>query len=249
MVSVVLLPRLSYEHSLQQRMKLSSLKNPQEAYSVEVLHEMFQDSNTFPPTGGNTVKLDTLLELREQAIKTLDDLSRERSSLAGGTDYDIHIGQLLHVFSSDSISEMGVPEVWDFLTLVLLPDVALRRFPLNGTAALARYTGGNRRHVFQRLWKRWRVFGEEMVQQGNLTEDDYQALLERKFILERPSLARAVAEKITSSNLQGDIRRQHTRLFLRLLMQISGLVIIDTQDRDHVRGLLNHMHELAAKNI
>lgn len=51
-------------------------------------------------------------------------------------------------------------------------------------------------------------------------------------------MARAVATALESSPLKGDNRRQQTRVFLRQMIQVSGLIVIDENDEEHLLGLI-----------
>lgn len=206
----LLFPRLSAEDAGRIRTKLRKATAP--FFDRAEFDEALESSNAFPATGGRRVRHDELLKLRDDccAARTLTTSS-----------FDLEVGRALYEASRGSIGEFGNPGVWDFLTLVLLPDIANQRF---GTSSAARVTGGHRRHVFQRLWRRWNVFGSEIVESGFLTEDDYQALLERTLTSQDRLLARCAVNAIRSSGRSGQARREFTRVFMRQLVQLSGLV-------------------------
>src|SRR5690625_2323728 len=183
---MILLPRLSTEKSTQRLDILSSGSDKETIFSESLAREFFHDDKAFPVTGGNPIDFDTLLEFHRESHSIFASLPHKGQTNDFSSAFDLAFGQLLFQAFPDSTSELGVPEVWDYLTLLLLPDFAQARFPATDRGAKFRYQGGHRRHVFQRLWKRWKVLGGEIVLSGQLTEDDYQAILERKFFLERP---------------------------------------------------------------
>lgn len=248
MSTTILLPRLSAERGQQIRARLSQITDLSGAFERSAADELYQAPKAFPVTGGDPIAFGKLMEIREESIVLMSQLDAEPSNKFN-TKFDIAFGRLLFTHFQDSQSELGVPEVWDFLTLVILPDIALRRFSVADKAGQSRITGGQRRHVFQRLWKRWKVFGEKIVLTGKLTEDDYQALLERQFFLERPEVAQVVALAIIDSPLTGDARRSQTRLLLRQLMQLSGVVVFDPLDLPHLNNMVLQMRELVAKSL
>ncbi|MGO1850552.1 hypothetical protein [Microbacterium sp.] len=129
-----------------------------------------------------------------------------------------------------------------------MPDLAVKRLHIGtepvtaSSSAVKRITGGDRRHIFQKLWKRWQAFGPEVVESGRLTEDDYVATLERNITLERGELAQGVANAIVESGYAGSARREYTRVFMRNLQQASGLVQIRDDDASHTTSLIAHVH-------
>ncbi|MGL3148952.1 hypothetical protein ACSS7Z_01200 [Microbacterium sp. A82] len=218
------------------------------AFDAGSLEEALQDARAFPPTGGTRFTLTELLSLRQQLL--------EASALADNAGvsehyaiFDLEIGRVFEQFGRETHGDFGNPQVWDFLTLVLVPDLAARRLggligsPSEKVSVFKRITGGDRRHIFQKLWKRWRVFGPDIVDSGQLTEDDYVATLERRITLERRQLARRVAGAIIESGYTGSARRMYARTFMRNLQQVSGLVRIRDDDADSVRTIVTHVHQ------
>lgn len=218
------------------------------------LDEALQDSRAFPPTGGARITSSGLLHLR-QRLMTASAPTGTGASPELYASFDLVIGRELDHAGRDTHGDFGDPRVWDFLTLVLVPDLAARRLgtmvaPQNeNTSVLKRLTGGDRRHVFQKLWKRWRVFGAEIVESGRLTEDDYVATLERRITLERGQLARCVANAIIGSGYAGSSRRLYTRVFMRNLQQVSGLVQIPDDDANYVRAIVDNVHEQTVRAL
>lgn len=211
------------------------------------------EPRAFPPTGGVRMGEAELRELRQECIESLNQ-SSNGSGLSATSTFDIAIGKVLFKAGRYSIGEFGDPHVWDFLTLILLPDLAARRMAMGsastarGKSFLERVTGGARRHVFQRLWKRWLIFGPEIVEGGKLTEDDYGVTIER-LITNRPQLARAVAEAIIGSKYVGSERRQYSRDFMVKLQLISGLVQIPEDDEEYLRDVIAAIHQQTAESI
>jgi hypothetical protein len=81
--------------------------------------------------------------------------------------------------------------VWSFLSLVLVPDVALWRFPNRGLREDYERLLGRPRNVFRRLWWRAYAMGEEASQR--LLEDEAVAIMERPTIGGNTRIASAVA--------------------------------------------------------
>lgn len=222
------------------------IENPSAAMFSEVaFREHLNGPRAFPSTGGRRVEEHELLSLRHSCLQVVSMASDIRPPERGAF-FDLEIGKTLYEFSSGSRGEFGTAAVWDFLALVLLPDVVTTRLGegASPTALGARLTGGNRRHVIQRLWRRWAVFGQDLVEQRVLSEDDYVALLERRLTSERPELARAVAASIRASGLSSGDRREYTRLFMRHLLQASGAVAVVDDESDKTTMLIEHTDKL-----
>lgn len=208
-------------------------------FKPEMFEKALSAADSFPATGGRRTTENELLELREECLKAVD--FSEGSSSLPTSQFDLQLGRVLYKSSIGSTGEFGNARVWDFLTLILLSDLASARFPGTTSNLGARFTGGNRRHVLQRLWRRWKVFGDEVVESGQLTEDDYVALLERRITSERPAVAAKVAAAILGSKRTGTSRREFTRVLMRQLVQISGIVEIGDDDPDHLDTLMRHV--------
>lgn len=238
MAEFQLYPRLSPEVADAIRIEMIRSENVYE-FKPEKFEEALSAADSFPATGGRRTSEEELLDLRDECLRAVE-FADGTSSLTT-SQFDMRLGQVLYRRSIGSIGEFGNARVWDFLTLILLPDIASTRFPGTTNNLSARFTGGNRRHVLQRLWRRWKVFGDEVVESGRLTEDDYVALLERRLTSERPAVAAKAAEAILGSNRSGTNRREYTRVLMRQLVQISGIVEIGDDDPEHLDALMRHI--------
>ncbi|MEU9507130.1 hypothetical protein AB0D32_12705 [Micromonospora sp. NPDC048170] len=81
------------------------------------------------------------------------------------------------------------PGVWMFISLVLLPDVAVWRWAADRHRD--RFTGRQHRDTFRRLWSRAYAVGEHAAAQ--LLEDEFTGIMERTSIAGDPRVAKAVA--------------------------------------------------------
>lgn len=245
MTKNLLLPRL--EQNKANKLRKNLLQGGQNTvFSPASLSEAMQDPKAFPATGAVRVQEAELIRFREECLSELDAVLSEVDDFA--LAFDLAVGRKIHVFSDSTGAEMGIAAVWDFLTLVLLPDLVVRRLQSSrddlseSESNRSRLTGGDRRHVLQRLWKRWEVFGAPIVESCKLTEDDYGSMLERKLTREHRLIAREVAEAIVSSELAGSARREYTRAMMRKLVQMTGLVQFSDADLIHVKDAIVHAH-------
>lgn len=238
MTEFQLYPRLSPDIADAIRIELIRSERVYE-FKPEKLEEALYAADSFPATGGRRTNANDLLDLRDECLKAVA-FSGASSSLTT-SKFDLQLGRVLYKRSIGSTGEFGNARFWDFLTLILLPDIASARFPGTTSNLGARFTGGNRRHVLQRLWRRWKVFGEEVVEGGRLTEDDYVALLERRLTSERPAVAAKAAAAILESKRSGTRRREYARVLMRQLVQISGIVEIGDDEPEHLDALMRHV--------
>lgn len=254
MAGIVHFPRLAPNRAIEARRELLRSNAEHIAFNEGALEEALQDARAFPPTGGARITLTELLDLRQhllQASARADDTEVAEPYAA----FDLEIGREFDRAGRDARGDFGDPRVWDFLTLVLGPDLTARRLgPVidsqkEDLAVTKRITGGDRRHIFQKLWKRWHVFGRDIVESGRLTEDDYVATLERRITLERRQLARCVAEAVIESGYTGGARRMYARTFMRNLQQVSGLVQIRDDDADFVKAIVAHVHQQTLRTL
>jgi hypothetical protein len=99
-------------------------------------------------------------------------------------EFDQQVGPELYRAMDIAPADAAHDGVWSFLALVLLPDVALWRFPNRERKPTYDRIIGTHRHVFGRLWWRSHTFGAGSSDpSGKLLED------EAVNIMERPTLA------------------------------------------------------------
>lgn len=241
-----LYPRLSPERAETLRTAMLQ-RDVRSEFNGEDFEEALGASDAFPATGGRRMSESELLELRERCLSAVDDANSSQGLTT--SQYDLRLGRVLFEQSIGSLGEFGSSKVWDFLTLVLMPDIATERFSTSSSSAVARFTGGNRRHVFQRLWRRWNVLGEETVALDVLTEDDYGALLDRRLTSERKAIAVKAADAIIRSGKVGSSRREYTRVLMRQLVQVSGIVELGEDCPAELDAVMDHVRSSASIHV
>lgn len=241
-MTVRLLPRLSPARAAELRAQVVAARVVP-SFDESLLESEFYGLDAFPATGGTRVTLEELLDIRRLCVEAIADAE-------DGPESDLRLGRVLHEKSGRSTGELGNPAVWDFLTLVLLPDVAVARFGTSSKDLASRLTGGNRRHVFQRLWRRWNVLGPTAIESRFFTDDEYQAVLERRITSEMKSLALGVFEEVRRASADdGFGRREYTRLYMKQLIQTTGIVDISENDGDHLAAVLDYVAATTKKII
>lgn len=236
---LIRLPRLSAKSASELRKAFS---RGMTEFSFADLRDVLNAREAFPLTAGKPIPFEHLEQFRRSCLRAA------AAAEDNPANFDVLIGAEFYQFGHSHRGDLGNPQVWDFLTLILLPDIAAKRYDPRSAPA-SRFTGGDRRHVFQRLWRRWIVFGPEIVQSQRLTEDDYVALLERRITSEKPVLAWLTAEKIMNSGFTGHARRQYTRIFIKRLQQVSGVVSLDENDEENLCAVLSELDERTRDEI
>ena len=121
--------------------------------------------------------------------------------------------------------EAASTEVWSWLTLVLMPDIALQRFP---DASSSRMNGGPR-NVFRKVWWRVEVLGDlaDPALPGTLGEDELVGIFERTSLGRNRSVARAIFRRIAAFEDRGrtEYSRALSRTVLRDLAHVSTALL------------------------
>lgn len=243
-----LLPRLDAQEATKLRSVFVAHPHGR-SFNQARLEEMLQHRSAFPATGGLRLSLEQMRTFRDRCCSASASAARTAKF---DLTFDRLVGRLLVEYGQNSRSDMGAAGTWDFLTLVLLPDLVADRLGTlssENSGLRSRITGGDRRHQLQRLWKRRTTLGNDLVDACLLTEDDYVQLLERNLTLERSQLARRIAHAIISSGFSGDKRRQYTRLMMKSVLQMSGVVHFDDTDSEHLDDAVNELHRWSVARL
>lgn len=139
--------------------------------------------------------------------------------------------------------DAAAPEVWSFMSLVLLPEIPFWRFP---DAADERYIGGAR-NTLQRLWWRAWTLGPDLstVPAGAspFGEDDFVQVMERPTVSGNERLARSFYQVVLESDLAA-MKVTRSELVRTLVMQIRARrshiavdALGDQQLIDLIRGI------------
>jgi hypothetical protein len=136
----------------------------------------------------------------------------------------------------------GMEGVWSFLTLVLLPDVALWRWP--NPRGLPDYERliGKPRNVFRRLWWRAYCLGSEASQR--VFEDEAVAIMERPTIGGDPRLAQVIASNHLRM-VSTDSTIPRTELLRQVAKRVRRLSMVRTLGTLDDNELLHLVRQLA----
>jgi hypothetical protein len=152
---------------------LESVKNGE----VDVAEELSRDDFHLRPFTDSGVTTERLLEARTNLFRELGAPSGDVTDLAVSfSEFDrIFTRTCITIFHDLSPIDGFSREVWSYLTIRLLPDLALWRWNVNKTDE--RFLGGAERSCFQRLWLRSYVLGGDLASQ--LFEDEAVNIFER----------------------------------------------------------------------
>ena len=134
----------------------------------------------FTSFGGAPVSVSRLRELHDSltaALSHIPERGREANRMFDAIAGDF----LVDWFETDGRGQAANPEIWPYLTLLVLPDLAVRRFGPNPSGKLPRdrYLA-NRRNVFYRAYLRSWILGD-LLNDPEIPayEDDLVGLIDR----------------------------------------------------------------------
>lgn len=182
--------------------------------------------------GGAPVSASRLRELHASLASALSavpergrDTDRRFDAVAGRF--------LVDWFEVDGRNQASNPEIWPYLTILVLPDLAVRRFGPDHSGKLPkeRYLSG-RRNIFYRAYLRSWILGDLLVDPDlTLYEDDLVGLVDRNLSADH-RVARIIAEQIRS--LSGnENRRELVRGGLKAIqyeLRVTDLSSLNDED-------------------
>ncbi|MEU1038657.1 DUF6339 family protein [Streptomyces sp. NPDC005907] len=201
---------------------------PELAGRVAVSHE----SAVYVATGGDRVPPARLQELRIGVVELAKRAGfPDSSDRAANADFDLRLAALLHGEMGMVPAEAASRDVWAFLALVLLPDIAFWRYP---QPPKDRVLGTDlTRHVFGRLW--WRA---QLVRASDdqapyaaleiLGEAAFDQIYARRAALGgSPHMVRAILRVWRDLDFSGLNERETLRDFLKRLLRLAPFVLFD----------------------
>ncbi|WP_040797529.1 DUF6339 family protein [Nocardia higoensis] len=190
------------------------------------------ESAVFVATGGARVTIDKLQSLRDIVI----DLAKDAGFPQPPTGeqkaaFDLRLAIMLHKEMRIAPAEAAAGDVWAFLALVVLPDVAHWRYP---KPPGDRVRGSDlTRHVFGRLW--WR----SQLVYSPMDDDPYAALhvlgeaafdqiyARRALLGGSPHLIKAILRVWNHLDFKGLPERLLLRDFLKRLLRLAPFVVFE----------------------
>ena len=191
----------------------------------------------FAPTGGTRVRHSQLRDIRAQICATASMCGMGRKhTRTRFPEFDCELTKWLGTCPLFSSGEALRDDVWNFVGVVLAPDIVYWRFG----DSRRRYTGGVR-NAFQRLWLRGKALdrGADAIDRWGLVpvlpEDALVQITERPSIGANRILAVALGEawiraavKFGKASMEPTMRSATIRI--RLLNEVRSLASLDASD-------------------
>jgi hypothetical protein len=187
--------------------------------------------------GSGKVPVAELAKLREEMHAQLSTVSAAQRN--HDRKFDLLAGAgLAQWFADDLRGQAANPGMWSYLTIAVLPDLAVRRFPLDrgGRLSQDRFMAG-RRNVFYRAYLRAVVLGSLLNDpEVELFEDDLVGLIDRNLSSDH-RLARFVSERIASTPKELP-RREIVRDGLKAVQFESRVTDLGSLSDDELRAMI-----------
>ena len=204
------------------------------------------DSVRFYETGAFRVDSAKLGDLREKVIRLASHYGFPSAIVKDNKlEFD---RELALVFAQEMPMlevEASLAQVWNFLTLRVLPDVAIWRWPGNEPSAKAEVEGGRqrvhrlklvRRNVFRQAWFRQDLLGVEACKV--FEEDEFVQLTDRITLLGNSFLSQIIAQEAIRTKRRSGYNREVLRRGLRLVGQACGRIAVEALSRDVVSRMI-----------
>lgn len=200
-------PQLSRQHAVEALSELEERLRQGEA--PRSLPDGTLDPRTrFNSFGGAPVSIPRLRELHD-ALSTALAAAPDRGRDADRRFDAIAGAFLVDWFETDGRSQASNPEIWPYLTILVLPDLAIRRFGPDRSGKLPRdrYLSG-RRNIFYRTYLRSWILGDLLDDpELPIYEDELVGLVDRNLSADH-RVARFIAAQIRA--LSSDESRART---------------------------------------
>lgn len=194
---------------------------------------------SFNGFGGAPVNVSRLREMHRSLKQVLDAVPE--TGRDADRRFDAAAGRfLVDWFENDGRGQASNPEIWPYLTILVLPDLAVRRFGPDSSGKLPkdRYLSG-RRNIFYRAYLRSWILGDLLSDPDlPLYEDDLVGLVDRNLSADH-RVARIIAEQIKS--LAGnENRREMVRGGLKAIQYELRVTDLSSLDDDGVRSAVSN---------
>lgn len=221
-------PQLTRQHSVDALSELEErLKQGETPRSMP--DGTLDPRTRFAGFGGAPVSVSRLRELHDSLSAALSavpdrgrDADRRFDAIAGAF--------LVDWFDTDGRGQASNPEIWPYLTILVLPDLAVRRFGPDKSGRLPRdrYLSG-RRNIFYRAYLRSWILGDLLDDpELPLYEDDLVGLVDRNLSADH-RVAQSIAAQIRALS-KNENRRDLVRNGLKAIqyeLRVTDLSSLD----------------------
>ncbi|WP_062378853.1 DUF6339 family protein [Demequina pelophila] len=208
-----------------------STEQPQSLAARVTTHH---ESAVYVATGGDRVSESALRDLRDKVVELAESAGYPEPP-TDAVAFDRALASTLHAEMQLVPAEAASRDMWAFLALCLLPDIAFWRFP---TPPVDRVLGTDlTRHVYGRLWWRAQLVHDSRSAEpygalAILGEAAFDQIYARRTALGgSPTLVRTILEVWrqlqASGALTGLNEREVLRDFLKRLLRLSSFLSFD----------------------
>lgn len=164
------------------------------------------------------------------------------------SEFDVRVGNFLLDSLDISPADAGMEETWNFLTLVLLPDVAAWRFQNSTKNPEYDRWLGRPRNVFRKAWWRAYCLGPDL--NATLGEDEGVNIMERPTFGLNPILARAIARAHNDFSRNYRLARSELlRLVMVQLGKLSSIINLDSLPEGEITKLVENTYRSTAERF
>lgn len=197
----------------------------------------------FAAVGGTPITSDRLRHARDRVLKATSELSVD--SVQERNEFDRQLAVALgSEFGDIPLSQTGNGRAWQYLALVVFPDLILRRYQPATSGALPRDRfSSERRNPLMTAFRRWHILGPVLDEpEFKLTEDDLVQIVDRSLSNDH-RLARVIARKIgslrtTSQSLGQTSVRQRVREGLKSIQFERRVTALETLSDDTLEQVI-----------
>ena len=227
-------PRLPLPFANKRMAEIKTTKEQSGLAGIERLVS-FEHPRAAPvPTGGHAADRARIAGIRKVVTQALeawrgqDEVSRSQVAA-----FDQALGRVLHEQLEIVPADAAHDETWNFLTLVVFPDVAVQRFP---DMHADRMIGGQR-NALGRTWFREEVIGDLLRSATRpLGEDELVGLFERTAVARNHTLVRRLA--VTVLAYEGTGRSAWARKLYKQVTFATGPRLLDSLSEDQLDNLI-----------
>ncbi|MBM3298456.1 MAG: hypothetical protein FJY85_00710 [Deltaproteobacteria bacterium] len=222
--------------------------------------ELFFSQATTQPTGGLPITDATLKQLRDSILMASRSHGFPERRPTSFLRFELEVAEVLAewkpLWKSDGLpsGEALRNDCWSFITIVVLPDIALWRWPARsseenagGRSWKGRMVGGSR-NTFQRIFRRIMCLDRGAGHPDrwglirDLQEDDFSAILERPGLSSNRDIALSLGEEYiamkqrlsqVSAGLRQDVYRQTTKA-IRAYGVVQPLDLMSAENRSRL---------------
>ncbi|MCI4013008.1 hypothetical protein [Brevibacterium sp. ZH18] len=230
--SIPVWPRLDYSQAEAEFDRLLTI-GPDEACEMV---NLVVDSVRFYETAIHTVDSHKLSDLRAKTIDLAERYGFPGHRHSGGSStFDQELAVLFESEVPMLEVEASLSSVWHFMTLRVLPDVAIWRWPGDDPKSRAEDDGVRlrthrlkeiRRNLFRQAWYRQNLLGSDACR--ILNEDAFVQLTDRMTLLGNRALNHAITQETLRYWKRPGFNREVLRFALRLVGQACGRIAVES---------------------